>query len=83
MVRQLRYKFSVRGSVALPIDMLRYDQCWPATEVDAKRAAASIRFETEGSVTIELRGPRRPTLARWESFGWRVIEGSIAEYRLP
>ena len=61
--------FTVTGTGQFPTDMLRYDQCWPATSEDAvlmcphrpsPTVARSVRLRTHGSVTA----------ARWASFGW-------------
>lgn len=61
--------FVVTGRSAFPIDMFRYDRCWPATEADsvALVSSASIR-------TITLKGLKEPSLARWASFGWKVLD---------
>ena len=65
--------FGVEGRGSFPIDMLRYDSCFPAHESDSGEIEASLR-PREGNVSraIFLRGPREPTVARWASFGWKV-----------
>jgi hypothetical protein len=73
--------FTVEGAGSFPLDMFRYDACYPATEQDSAVAA-----DIEG-------GPRRvvvkhrvlkdevltnyPTENRWKSFTWTVVPGSI------
>jgi len=58
-----------------PVDMLRYDRAWP----DGSRDAATIeepvqsRLDTE-KVQVHLTGVQRPTIERWNSFGWIVSE---------
>lgn len=69
------YVITVEGESAFPIDMLRYDRCTPHTEQDS----ASIGCHPDGEtvrvdVAHQSRGPWSPTVARWESFGWRVRE---------
>jgi hypothetical protein len=61
--------------------MLRYDCCVPRTQDDVSAA-----FTNEHDLrTVELtgfaaRGIRlQPTDARWASFGWSVIAGSVQE----
>jgi hypothetical protein len=79
------YRVTVAGRVAFPMDMMRYDRCYPANETESYKIAAAIRHdgdayhkEPDGSIKVELvavsRNPRwTPTQGRWESFGWKVI----------
>lgn len=64
-------EFSVQGSGAFPMDMLRYDLCWPATETDANMLGTVGAFGTNR--TISLKGLKPPTSNRWASFSWRVV----------
>lgn len=64
------YQFEVEGSGEFPYDMLRYDMCWPATEM-YDSAQLSTRKNERRKVT--LRGLRSPTDGRWRSFGWTVL----------
>lgn len=68
-------RFKVAGRGSFPIDMLRYDVCWPTTEKAANTIARSFQ-PAQGEMTVELESTlhNRPTVARWESFGWTVIE---------
>ncbi len=66
--------FTVEGVGEFPLDMLRYDRCWPKTGFDVDRMAL------DHSVTraVELVTHRRPqqevaTIDRWHSFGWTVV----------
>ena len=61
--------FSVRGRGRFPIDMLRYDSCWPFQTKDS----AAIEADGVRTVTLESASPNR-TAARWRSFGWEVVE---------
>jgi hypothetical protein len=64
-------EFDVFGEGPFPIDMLRYDLCWPASELNATTLAATFtnRVSVHG---IKLKGLKPPTPARWASFGWKV-----------
>lgn len=77
-----KYEFTVTGSGSFPFDMLRYDSCYPTSGLDV----TSMTFDPDvydGGMSrsrernVRLRSEREPTVARWESFGWRVekIEG--------
>jgi hypothetical protein len=65
---------TVEGMGAFPIDMLRYDACYPASERDA----ATIITSFEGApivsrvrLTLSFKG--RYTPDRWRSFLWNVV----------
>jgi hypothetical protein len=65
-------EFQVQGNGEFPVDMLRYDSCWPAREAtDSIAISASHRAKV--SRTITLIGLREPTEGRWKSFGWKVL----------
>ena len=75
MPGQRLHEFTVRGRTSFPIDMLRYDSCWPKSEArDSVAITASFQrikgVKEERQVT--LTGLREPTEGRWESFGWKV-----------
>lgn len=65
------WEFTVTGRGQFAVDMLRYDQCWPATESDSSRLDDGPRPSRE-TRTVVMRGMRRPTIDRWKSFGWAV-----------
>ena len=68
-------QFTVEGRDPFPMDMLRYDACWPA--------------DTGGALAISWSHTREPgpgnhkitlntwlvgiTPERWQSFGWTVV----------
>jgi hypothetical protein len=66
--------FQVEGAGRFPFDMLRYDCCFPYTEIDtacmvadkvSRRIVTLARhIETKESL---------PCDGRWRSFGWRVV----------
>jgi hypothetical protein len=75
------YKFKVTGTGTFPIDMLRYDRCFPHTAEDVGRIIADPydlntlkkKREVEMLMPVEDK-TRMPTSPRWESFGWTVSD---------
>ena len=73
---------AVEGSINFPIDMLRYDSCWPASESDSAEISKTFhRFPLpkEELVTIKLKRYTfskndLPEKDRWASFLWNVID---------
>lgn len=78
-------RFKVRGPGRLPVDMLRYDCCWPDTGEDAALIEAKAdplasreeRQRVQGKVqergiTLASYSEHAPCVGRWESFGWSV-----------
>lgn len=82
-------EFTVEGSGEFPVDMLRYDACYPATEaLDVPAIAASYANESnlprKRRVVLRVKplmGEKHVNLTpdRWASFGWRFI--GIGELR--
>ncbi len=72
-----QFTFTVRGKGEFPIDMLRYDSCWPMTAMDAAVITESfdaLHREKGGyEVTLTTTAPFRPTNGRWESFMFKVM----------
>lgn len=64
-------RFYVRGRGHFPLDMLRYDECWPATGEDA------AKMDEKDLRTIQLATITRPTKARWSSFPWTANEEDV------
>lgn len=67
--------FTVEGQGDFPLDMLRFDRCFPKTGFDASKIDWYQRIETR---TIELVTHVRhnqswPGIDRWRSFGWKVV----------
>ncbi len=69
----------VEGTGTFPVDMLRYDACFPATEEDSHRIRAShdevkrwIIFVKKHTSPKFNKGAVWST-ARWESFRCRVV----------
>ena len=59
---------AVHGSGEFPIDMLRYDQCWPICE---KHAHLFSRDNGERAIVVATHA-HNFTPARWHSFGWTI-----------
>lgn len=77
MTKLTRYLVKVAGSLPFPIDMLRYDLCTPYAESDSEKIARSFEPES-GLLEIWVRHDTtekrwRPTVDRWASRGWQVI----------
>lgn len=64
------WHYEVTGRGQFPFDMLRYDRCWPTHESEAGKLA-----DHYGTVrgTFQITGYSEPTVGRWQSFGWTVI----------
>lgn len=65
--------FKVQGKGAFPIDMLRYDYCYPHSEEDSRKVFL------KGIRTIELvrridREGTVPAAGHWLSYGWKIQE---------
>ncbi len=66
--------FQVTGTGRFPVDMLRYDLCWPANSDQSLdiEDAVDTAVRPKGR-TITLKGLKVPTVPRWASFGWTVV----------
>lgn len=73
--------FTVEGRSEFPIDMLRYDGCHPRRERDSGVIKRSLSRRAFRAYRVELAGKRLPTTSRWESFGWKVVQGKIKRVR--
>jgi len=72
-------KFTVKGqNTPFPIDMLRFDECWPASVEDSTKVSNSFGFRHGRRVRWELTliSPRQtsPTVDRWQSFAVEVVD---------
>ena len=64
-----RFEYIVTGRSAFPLDMLRYDQCWPMSSSDVAKMDAAISNPREPR-SIVMCSYTQPTIERWKSFGW-------------
>ena len=71
------FTFSVEGSGPFPIDMLRFDLCFPKSETDSGQITRSYMPRERGTRCVILVSSKQPTQGRWESFGWKVTTESI------
>lgn len=67
--------FTVKSRFSFPVDMLRYDSCFPCTQSDASEITDSIMqldgFEVDVARNVGRKNDQ-PTIARWESFSCQV-----------
>ena len=73
-----------------PLDMLRYDSCYPDTQDDVARIITTLdprrgavnRKKEDLTVSVVHIGEMawRPTDDRWKSFGWKVVEHQARGY---
>ena len=70
-----RHEFTVSGRDTFPVDMLRYDACWP----DTSESAIQLLSEDTRAVMLVCWRPKLwvPTIGRWQSFGWHVTKHSV------
>lgn len=79
-------KFSVRGNGVFPMDMLRYDACYPNSDDSVQKIKTFGDLQAgdaRETVTISLSHRHEnkitscPMVGRWHSFGWGVVPGSV------
>jgi hypothetical protein len=63
--------FTVEGSGEFPDDMLRYDRCYPAEQEDIFWMNGKGKRSVRMSMIAKYKNAK-PTIARWNSFGWSV-----------
>lgn len=83
-VKRVLYRFKVTGNTAFPIDMLRYDRCFPASARDAGLITSAMTYDNNGALTVDLltyqeRKHWMPNSARWKSFQWEVHPSGVEE----
>jgi len=80
-------EFQVTGRLDFPVDMLRYDSCYPTRTEDALAIVRCRRCDRpeKGSplpvITLSTwhltKNVTGLESARWSSFGWHIVEHSI------
>ncbi len=88
MAKKYQQLFTVTSKMAFPLDMLRYDQCFPYSQEDVAQIGASLDRcvdVKERTVTlsrfVDAKTVRNlPTMDRWKSFGWTVQQNNIRFY---
>jgi len=83
MAKMMKQEFKVTGSFGFPLDMLRYDACFPADEQQSALIGHTF-VAPRKAITVRLARYTRRDMAtitpeRWESFGWRVEPRSVEE----
>lgn len=68
--------FTVEGAFQFPIDMLRYDCCYPQQQVDVSSIEDSYDTSEHKihKVTLASQLIHNPTKDRWASFNWHVTD---------
>ena len=79
MAKMYRQEFEVSGGFSFPVDMLRYDCCFPADETQSAIINRSFEGERGAPLTVRLARYTRNDFApitpeRWQSFGWKVTK---------
>lgn len=88
MVRPMEqnHKTGIRtAKLYFPLDMLRYDSCYPAHTEDALRIGNEMRDHWSVRLHKISNGKTQAgtlTDARWHSFGWEVVEGTVSVRKL-
>ncbi len=68
-----RYAYVVKGKCEFPIDMLRYDSCYPDESADVNSILDTSDGEELGkTIEVNLRSYHPPSPTRWASFGWYI-----------
>lgn len=86
--------FEVTSRVPFPLDMLRYDSCYPVRGEDAGMIELSLERARRREILDELpdrifrvrlehvgRSPWQPTAGRWSSFLWSVDPDTVKAVR--
>jgi hypothetical protein len=76
-----KFRVGISKDQAFPIDMLRSDECYPASghAVDGMIMAGKCINESGCSIElahIDSSANWKPTVGRWATFGWRVFDTS-------
>ena len=66
--------FTVTGRGPFPFDMLRRDQCYPVSSVDATAIGTTHDELGKRSVRLRTADWSNITPGRWDSFGWTVSD---------
>lgn len=63
-------KKRMTGYGAFPMDMLRYDCCWPYSPEDVETITESLVEKSDTPRVVTICFYKGMTLDRWISFGW-------------
>jgi len=78
------WKFEVESRHRFPLDMLRYDNCYPNNGDSVQAMYDSFdRVKNDdgscGPYLVMMTAYSEPTVGRWQSFGWSV--SNITSFR--
>lgn len=73
--------FTVEGRGEFPMDMLRYDECDFVSKTTKAVAEGGTLMRRQ--ITLVTSNQYAPTIGRWKSFGWDVVEKQRPEYAFP
>ena len=82
MSKKYYQTFVVETVFNFPIDMLRYDGCFPHSEMDAGKIDRSLTLQGHNPVEVKIgryvsTKHDQPTVERWMSFGCKISEVEI------
>jgi hypothetical protein len=83
-----RQTFEVEGRCIFPVDMLRYDGCFPASEIEAGKIERALDGSNIGLWRVTLKRyifdtkSQLPTFDRWKSFQATVDASSVRTERM-
>lgn len=63
----------VEGEGYFPIDMLRYDTCYPAAELESSKIVGRYDEPLRRVVLARRHIGTRCGKERWQSFGWKLL----------
>lgn len=72
-------RFTIKGvQTPFPVDMLRFDECWPETVQDSEKIKNSFGFRhgrrVRWEVNLVSKNNNVPTVDRWQSFACEVVQ---------
>ena len=68
------WRITVRGAYPFPIDMLRYCEAWPSSELETGKIALTLGYRNDGPVDVQISGIGTIGHDRWNSFSWEVVK---------
>jgi hypothetical protein len=74
------YEYDVVGTSTFPFDMLRYDRAWPKYESETPKLDTYLERMQRGARKVTMQSHKKPTVERWDSFGWQV--SNLKEHRV-
>ena len=79
---RFEHKFIVTGQSPFPVDMLRFDSCFPETAKDSAVIQSSLQNPEPENRSVRLvcvvhRKSWRPAADRWRARGWAVEDHMV------